>query len=114
MAGELRTRIRILKPRDNPTSGNYRNTEYVPLYADDRAIRCKWVSAYGTEAITAQSLGIKDLATLSLRYDPRITAECVVERVDIAAQYEIISHPVDVDGAHRTLELKVKGRVKAR
>lgn len=114
MAGELRTRVRILKPRDKPTAGNYRNTEYIPLYEDNRIIRCKWVTNYGTEALTAQSLGIKDGATLTLRYDPRITAECVVERVDTGVQYEIISQPNNVGDENRWLELKVKGRVKAR
>ncbi|MBR2047130.1 MAG: phage head closure protein [Oscillospiraceae bacterium] len=114
MAGDLRTRIRILRPEDHPTAGNHRNTEYIPLYDDDRIVRCRWVTAYGTEAVTASSLKIRDLATLTLRYDPRITADCVVERVDNGVQYEIISQPNDVGDAHRWLELKVRGRVKAR
>lgn len=113
-AGELRTRIRILKPVDKPTPGNYRNTDYVNIYDDDRSIRCKWVTAYGTEAVTAKSLGIKDLATLTLRYDRRITSTCIIQRVDNGLEYEIISQPNDVGDAHRWLEFKVKGRAKAK
>ena len=112
--GQLRTRIRILKPMDKPSAGNYRNTDYTNIYPDDRILRCHWATAYGTDAVTASSLHIKDLATLTLRYDSRITAECIVERVDTGVQYEIISQPNDVSDAHRWLELKVKGRVKAR
>lgn len=112
--GELRTRIRILKPVDNPTPGNYRNPDYTNIYEDGRTIRCKWVTAYGTEALTAQSLRIKDLATLTLRYDRRITSTCIIERVDNGDRYEIISQPNDVGDDHRWLEIKVKGSVKAK
>ena len=77
-------------------------------------IRCQWVSAYGTESVTAHSLGISDLATLTMRYDPRITADCIVERVDTGKRYEIITQPNDVLDEHRWLEFKVKGRVKSK
>lgn len=116
-AGQLRTRIRILAPISDKSgtgkNANYRNPKYYNIYPDDRFIRCKWVSAFGTEAVTAQSLGIKELATLTMRYDPRIRADCIIQRVDTEKFYEIISQPNDVGDAHRWTELKVKGRVKA-
>lgn len=115
----MRTRIRILKPVDNPDSKRYRNTEYVNIYEDDRTIRCKWVSAFGTESVQAHSLGLKDPATLTLRYDPRITGTCIIERLPTgvedaeknpAVRFEIISEPNDVAGAHRWMEFKVSRR----
>lgn len=109
----MRTRIRILKPVDEKNAANYRNPKYENIYPDDRILRCKWISAYGTEAVTAQSLGIKDQATLTLRYDPRIQADCIVQRVDTGRTYEIISQPNDVADAHRWMELRVRGRVKS-
>lgn len=120
--GEMRTRIRILKPRDNPDSKRYRNPEYSNIYEDNRTIRCKWVSAFGQEAVQAYSLGMTEPATLTLRYDPRITADCIVERLPIgtedseknpAVRYKIVSGPNDVGGAHRWMEIKVTRREAA-
>lgn len=113
--GEMRTRIRILAPKDNPNSAGYRNPDYSNIYPDDRTIRCKWVSAFGTEAVQAQSLGLPDTATLTLRYDPRITSDCVVTVGDGDSKrtYELMSPPNDVGGAHRWMELRVKRRAKA-
>ena len=113
--GEMRTRIRILAPKDKPSGGGYRNPEYINIYPDDRTIRCKWVSAFGTEAVQAQSLGLTDTATLTLRYDPRITSDCVVIRGSGESKqtYDLISPPNDVGGGHRWLELRVKRREKA-
>ena len=113
--GEMRTRIRILAPKDKPSGGGYRHPEYINIYPDDRTIRCKWVSAFGTEAVQAQSLGLTDTATLTLRYDPRITSDCVVVRGSGESKqtYDLISPPNDVGGGHRWLELRVKRGAKA-
>lgn len=109
--GEMRTRIIVKAPVCKPDTAGYRNQEYVNIYPDDRTIRCKWVSAYGTEAVQAQSLGLKDTATLTLRYDPRITGDCIIYRVGSDKPYEITSPPNDVMDRHRWLELRVTRRV---
>lgn len=113
--GEMRTPIRILAPADNPTGGGYRNPAYVNIYPDDRTIRCKWVSAYGSEAVQTQSLGLPDTATLTLRYDPRIKSDCLVVagKGENERTYDLIRPPNDVGGAHRWMELWVKRRAKA-
>lgn len=117
--GEMRTRIRILKPVDYPDTKRFRNPEYINIYDDDRVIRCKWVSAFGTEAVQAYSLGLTDPATLTLRYDPRITGDCIIEKLPLgkedphvnpALRYEIITVPNDVGDAHKWLEFKVSRR----
>lgn len=112
--GQMRTRIRILTPADNPDAEGYKNPGYANIYPDDRTIRCKWVSVFGAEAVQAQSLGLTDPATLTLRYDPRITADCVIVKGEgeAARQYEIISQPNDVGDAHRWMEIRVKRRTK--
>lgn len=113
--GEMRTRIRILAPTENKDAEGYKNPSYTNTYPDDRTIRCKWVSAFGVEAVQAQSLGLKDTATLTLRYDPRIHGDCIVQLGEGKNKklYEIISPPNDVGGMHRTMELRVKRREKA-
>lgn len=113
--GEMRIRVRILRPADETDAEGYANPGYTNIYPDDRTIRCKWISAFGTEAVQAQSLGLSDTATLTLRYDPRITPDCIVIRGSgkTARNYEIISPPNDVAGTHRYLELRVKRRTAA-
>lgn len=112
----MRTRIRILKPTDNANAAGYRNSGYSNIYPDGRALRCQWVTAYGNEAVQAQSLGMQDPATITLRYDPRITPDCIVVKGDgeHAPQYEIISPPNDVGDAHRWMEIRVKRRVASK
>lgn len=113
--GEMRTRIRIFAPTDKPDAEGYTNSGYANIYPDGRTIRCKWVSAFGAEAVQAQSLGLTEPATLTLRYDPRITAQCVVVRGEgeDVRYYDLMSPPNDVGGAHRSLELRVQRRTKA-
>lgn len=105
----------MLKPSDNPDSAGYRNPGYVNIYPDGRSLCCKWVGAYGAEAVQAQSLGLQEPATITLRYDPRITAQCIITKsLDAnAPRYDIVSPPNDVDGAHRWMEIRVKRRVAA-
>lgn len=113
--GEMRTRIRILCPTYNRDDEGYKNPSYSNIYPDDRTIRCKWTAAFGNEAVQAQSLGLTDTVTLTLRYDPRITADCVIVRAGDDPKkraYELMSPPNDVGGAHRWLELRVKRRVR--
>ncbi len=110
--GEMKTRIRILKPKDNLDSHRFRNPEYAPIYDDNRTIHCKWVSAFGAEAVQAYSMGLTDPATVTMRYDPRVTGDCIIEKV-VGTQtvpYRIISEPNDVGGAHRWMEFKVTRR----
>lgn len=113
--GEMRTRIRILAPTYANDSEGYKNPSYANIYPDDRTIRCKWVSAFGVEAVQAQSLGLKDAATLTLRYDPRVHGDCIVQlgEGENKKLYEIISPPNDIGDRHRFMELRVKRREKA-
>lgn len=113
--GEMRTLIRILRPVDAGDAEGYPNPGYTNIYPDDRTLHCKWISAFGAEAVQAQSLGLSDPATLTLRYDPRITSDCIICRGsgESERRYEIISPPNDVGGAHRWMEIRVKRRTAA-
>lgn len=113
--GQMRTRIRILAPSDKPDAAGYKNPGYANIYPDGRTIRCKWIGAFGNEAVQAQSLGLTDTATLTLRYDPRIKGDCVIVKGtgDDALNYDIMSPPNDVGGEHRWMELRVKRRTEA-
>lgn len=110
--GEMRTKIRILAPVDKKDAAGYRNPGYENIYPDDREIRCKWVTGYGYEAVQASSLGLNDMATITLRYNPNITADCRI--VKDGKIYDIIGAVNDVKGEHRWMEIRVNGRVRAK
>ncbi len=112
--GEMKTRIRILKPVDHKGSGGYRNPEYRNIYEDDRTISCKWTGDYGKLSVEAHSLGLRDTATLTLRYNPRITADCIVAvgSGDQERRYDLFDTPNDIGGNHRWMELRVQRRAK--
>ena len=113
--GEMRTRIRILRPVDQKGPGGYRNPEYHNIYEDDRSLSCKWTDDYGRLAVEAHSLGLRDTATLTIRYNSRITADCIVAVGSGENQrlYDLSDTPNDIGGAHRWMELRVQRRTKA-
>lgn len=111
--GEMRTRIRILAPSDNKDAAGYRNPGYANIYdPKDREVFCKWVTGYGYEAVQAQSLGLNDTATITLRYNPRITADCII--IKDGKTYDIVGAVNDVKEEHRWMEIRVNGRFKAK
>lgn len=116
-AGELRTIVKVLRPVDNKDNQRYRNPEYVNIYEDGRTLRCRWVSAFGQESLQAQSLGLTDPATLTFRYNPRITGACIVEKLVPGGKpirYDIKAEPNDIHGLHRWMEVKVSRRRAAK
>lgn len=116
-AGELRTRVYIRK-RVKGTDGEgsaYEREESVFAPGGDggeRVWHCKWVNAYGAEAMTAMQLQVKEPATLTMRYSPLIRPDCLVYRLGDPVPYEIVSVN-DVEARHRWLEVKVHRREAA-
>lgn len=110
-AGELRTRIYIRR-LEKEVNGNGVTVETEksifpdPPDQTERVYHCKWVNAYGTEAVTAMQLQIRESATLTMRYSPRIQADCWIYRLGDPEPYQIISVN-DVEERHTWLEVKV-------
>lgn len=117
-AGELRTRIYIRKTMKSVDGDGVPAEEEKSIFHDppswpERIYHCKWVNAYGTEAVTAMQLQIREPATLTLRYSPKIKADCRIYRLGDPEPYEIISVN-DVEERHTWLEVKVCRRQAAR
>ncbi|MBC8531751.1 head-tail adaptor protein [Gehongia tenuis] len=106
-SGELKTAIRVLTPQGaGPSVGGYVSETWDNVFGDGVSVRCKWVNAHGAEAITATTLQLKDPATLTMRYSPKITPKCRIYRGDDPDPYEIISID-NVEERCRWLEIKV-------
>lgn len=109
-AGELRTRIyirRLEKKADGEGVAEERAESVFDPGADgkERVWHCKWVNAYGTEAVTAMQLQIREPATLTMRYSDKIQADCLIYRLGDPEPYEIIGIN-DVEERHTWLEVK--------
>lgn len=118
-AGELRTRIYIRsvsKSADEDGVSSEEEEESAIGYdAQGREImyHCKWVNAHGTEVFNAMQLQLRELATLTMRYSPKIKPDQLIYRVGDPVPYEIVSIN-DVEDRHRWLEVKVGRRRAAR
>ena len=117
-AGELRTRIYIRKTDKSVDGDGVPHERIVGVFppgpeGKERVYHCKWVNAYGTEAVTAMQLKIQELATLTMRYSPLIQPNQLIYKLGDPVPYEIISIN-DVEERRTWLEVRVKRGVAAR
>lgn len=109
--GELRTRLyvrKMVKKTDSEGNASEKEESVFPPGPDgkERMWHCKWVNAYGTEAMNAMQFKIQEPATLTMRYSPLIQPDHLIYRVGDPVHYEIISIN-DVEERRTWLEIKV-------
>lgn len=112
-AGELRTRAYFLEIRRETDSDGYPVERKENVFGEGTAVFVKWVNAHGAESFTAMQLSLREPATLTMRYSPKITPQLVLYREDDPEPFEIISMD-DVENRHCFLEVKVQRKVGAR
>lgn len=117
-AGDLRTRIYIRKTVKHVDGEGVAGMREVSIFTDppdrpERVYHCKWVSAYGVEAVAAMQFQIEEPATLTMRYSPLIQPDQLIYKLGDPVPYEIISVN-DVEDRHCWLEVKVHRRRAAR
>ena len=90
----------------------YKTKSWANVFGAGVSINCQWVNAHGQEALQAHQLGLKEVATLTMRYTEKLRPTCRILRSDDPAHYEVIS--VDnIREAGRFLEVKVHRGVEA-
>lgn len=118
-AGALRTRIyihNVSKTSDvEGVSSQEKETSAIGYDAQGKEIlyHCKWVYAYGAEVFSAKQLQLRESATLTMRYSPKIKVDQLIYRVGDPEPWEIISIN-DVEERHTWLEIKVGRKEAAR
>ncbi|MDE7003612.1 MAG: head-tail adaptor protein [Oscillospiraceae bacterium] len=117
-AGELRTRIYIRKTEKETDGEGVSGVRETSIFDDppgrpERVYHCKWVNAYGAEAVSAMQLQIEEPATLTMRYSPLIQPDQLIYRLGDPVPYEITGVN-DVEGRRCWLEVKVRRRRAAR
>lgn len=111
--GELRTPVRIVSIKhDTDEEANAVDVEE-NVFGEGISINVKWVNAHGTEALEAMQLQLREPATVTMRYSPKVKPDCLLYKAENQNPYEIISMD-NVEERCAWLELKVQRRVAAR
>lgn len=118
-AGELRTLVYFRRAVRGTDEEGYplpdREEHVFELDGGGRevGVHCKWVNAHGSEVFSSMQLQLREPATLTMRYSPRIDSTLLVYRRGDPRPYEIIS--VDnVEDRGKWLEIKVQRKGAAR
>ncbi|MDE7054497.1 MAG: head-tail adaptor protein [Oscillospiraceae bacterium] len=118
-AGELQTLVyfrRVIRGADN--EGYPRTESEEPVFICGGAgrelpVHCKWVNAHGTEVFSAMQLQLREPATLTMRFSPKIDSTLLVYRRGDPRPYEIVSMN-NVEDRGKWLEIKVQRKGAAR
>lgn len=104
-AGRLRTQIIVRKYATKPNNnGIITKIDRDLLF--EMPVWCEWINAHGKEFYEAASQNLEEVATLTVRYSPKITKDCVIIRRDDDAEFKIVS--IDhVEMGYAWLEIKV-------
>ena len=112
----MRTRITVKKLTDGIDADGYPTQAWANVLTGNSMIRCKWVSAHGKEVNENDRLGLGQIATVTMRYTPKITPRCCVwkeaEAQTDANAWEVVSVN-DPEDRHAFLELTLRRLVVA-
>ena len=86
----------------------------VNVFGEDVPIMCKWVNVHGSDAYIAMQMQARDPATVTCRYSPLITQDCLIYKGTDPEPYEIVGAPDNVEERNAWLEIKVQRREAAR
>ena len=111
--GELNTPVFFKSVERVKDKESYPVEKEINVFGESVSVQVKWVNAHGSEAFTALQLSLREPATITCRYSPKITETCLVYRGDEERPFEIVSID-NVEQRNEWLEIKVKRRVPAR
>lgn len=112
-AGELRTPVFFMRVDRADDDEGYSAQQKANVFGPGKVVRVKWVNAHGSDAFIALQMKLREPATITCRYSPKITPELLVYRSSDPKPYEIISID-NVEERNQWLEIKVQRKVKAR
>jgi hypothetical protein len=112
--GELRTQVYFKRHSRSQDAEGYPAETEINVFGDGVACMSKWVNAHGTEVFQTMQLEIREPATITTRYSPRLLDKrLIVYKADDKRPFEIISID-DVEERHVWLEIKVQRKSGAR
>lgn len=112
-SGELRTPVYFKRVDHTSDKEGYPIEVQVNVFGEGVFVPVKWVNAHGTDAFTALQLQLRQPATITCRYSPKITEICTVYKGNDPEPYEIISID-NVEEKGVWMEIKVQRKVASR
>lgn len=114
--GELRTPIYVVRIKRTTDDEGFPVEKPENVFGkDDAVLMVKWVNAHGSDAYIAQQLQARDPATVTSRYSPLITPDCLIYKGSMDTDpFEIVGTPDNVEERNAWLEFKVQRREAAR
>ena len=115
-AGAMRTRVTVKKPTTVIDADGISALSWANVLSGTNMLRCKWVSAHGTDVVDNMRNELGQVATITCRFTSLINQQCRVwyenEAQTDANAWEIISVN-DPEDAHKYLEITLKRSVIA-
>lgn len=106
--GELKTRVYFKRVDTITDNEGYPITVERNVFGDEGVyVNAKWVNVHGSESLTSLQMQLREPATITCRYSPRITEICIVYRENDPEPYEIISID-NVEQSGTWMEIKVQ------
>ena len=112
------TQIRICEPVTEYVKGKNPIKTVVPItytLGDDtnELFYCEWRGSFGADLLTADSMNIKDLATVRMPYNPDVfealrSKQVIIYQAGIDDPYEVVGSPDNYLMQNRMIEFKVK------
>lgn len=112
-SGQLRTPVYFKMIQKKGDDEGYVEEKEVNIFGEGKCVRAKWVNAHGTDSFVALQMKLREPATITCRYSPKIKVDQVVYRGDDPKPFEIISID-NVEERNQWLEIKVQRKVQAR
>lgn len=112
-SGELRTPVYFKKISRGYTANRVPTEIEENVFGEGTFVMAKWVNAHGTDALVAMQMSMRDPATLTVRYSPKIDNRLIVYCGADPEPYEIVSID-NVEMRNQWLEIKVQRRLPAR
>lgn len=105
-ANQMRTSLQLLVPTTEKSYGVEKK-----VYAEDMTFSCNFSSYGGTESVSNDILSVIDTAQVVCWYNPRITSDCRVKKLENGAVYDIIGEPENLEDNNMLMQFKIR-RVK--
>lgn len=105
-ANQMTTSLQLLIPTIETAFGVAKKT-----YVYDFIFSCNFSTYGGTESVSNDILSVIDTAEIICWFNPRITSDCRVKKLDNGAVYDIIGDPENLEGRNMLMKFKVR-RIK--
>lgn len=108
--GSINTKIYVKRPEHQKNPDGSREELLVNVFGEGGYRYCAWKNMHGRDRVEAYKFGLGNLATLTMRFSPLITPECLIFTSDTENRSDAwkIEDVDDVENRHAWIEIFIK------